>query len=96
MNTVRGSTCPTPGRGADQQEPDTESPEPDIDEINREFPDAEAFTCNGMYYAKLARIIVIAAAPTTTELREQVRDYFDRTGRADAGGGHPRVPGSRG
>lgn len=96
MNTARGSTCPTPSRGADRQESNTESPDQDIDEINREFPDAEAFTCNGMYYAKLTGIIVIAAAPTTTELREQVRDYFDRTGRADAGGEHPRVPGSNG
>jgi hypothetical protein len=94
MNTVRESTCPTPCRGAD--EPDSENHEPDIDEINREFPDAQAFTCNGMHYAKLAGIIVIAAAPTTGELREQVRDYFDRTGRADAGRGHPCVSGSRG
>lgn len=57
------------------------SSEPTIDEINRDFPDAEAFTCNGMCYAKLAGIIVIAAAPDTRELREQIRDYFDRTRR---------------
>jgi len=52
--------------------------EPTIDEVNREFPDAEAFTSNGMCYAKLAGIIIIAAAPTIRELREQIRDYFDR------------------
>jgi hypothetical protein len=52
--------------------------EPTIDEINREFPDAEAFTHNGMCYAKLTGIIVIAAAPSTRELREQIRDYFGR------------------
>lgn len=51
-------------------------PEPTIDELNREFPDAEAFTCNGMCCAKLAGIIVIAAAPSTRELREQIREYF--------------------
>jgi hypothetical protein len=57
------------------------SGEPAIDEINREFPGAEAFTHNGMCYAKLAGIIVIAAAPSTRELREQTRNYFgqDRT-----------------
>jgi hypothetical protein len=54
------------------------SHEPTIDEINSEFPDAEAFTHNGMCYAKLTGIIVIAAAPTTTDLREQMRDYFGR------------------
>ena len=54
------------------------SHEPTIDEINREFPDAEAFTHNGMCYAKLTGIIVIAAAPSTHELREQIRDYFGR------------------
>jgi hypothetical protein len=52
--------------------------EPAIDEINREFPDAEAFTSNGMYYAKLTGIIVIAAAPSAGELWEQLRDYFGR------------------
>jgi hypothetical protein len=59
------------------------SPDPAIEEINREFPDAEAFISNGMCYAKLAGIIVIAAAPGTGELREQIRDYFDRAGRND-------------
>ncbi len=59
------------------------NPEPTIDEINREFPDAEAFTCNGMCYAKLVGIIVIAAAPGPRELREQLRDYFDRAHRHD-------------
>ena len=53
------------------------SPEPTIDEINREFPDAEAFTHNGMCYAKLTGII-IAAAPSTGELREQICEYFGR------------------
>lgn len=57
------------------------SPEPTIDEINREFPDAEAFTHNGMCYAKLTGAIVIAAAPDARELREQLRDYFERTSR---------------
>ena len=57
--------------------------EPTIDEINREFPDTEAFTCNGMCYAKLTGIIVIAAAPGTRELREQLRDYFDRARQHD-------------
>jgi hypothetical protein len=52
--------------------------EPSIDEINQEFPDAQAFTRNGMCYAKLTGIIVIAAAPSTSELREQIRDYFSR------------------
>jgi len=54
------------------------SGEPTIDEINREFPDAEAFTHNGMCYAKLTGIIVIAAAPSTGELREQLHGYFSR------------------
>jgi len=54
------------------------SPEPTIDEINREFPDAEAFTRNGMCYAKLTGIIVVAAAPSAGELHEQIRDYFGR------------------
>jgi hypothetical protein len=58
------------------------SPEPTIDEINREFPDAEAFTHNGMCYAKLTGIIVIAAAPSTSELREQIREYFGQTAHA--------------
>jgi hypothetical protein len=52
--------------------------EPAIVDINREFPDAEAFTHNEMCYAKLGGIIVIAAAPSTSELREQMRDYFHR------------------
>jgi hypothetical protein len=59
------------------------NPEPAIDEVNREFPDAEAFTSNGMCYAKLAGIIIIAAAPSTGELRDQIRDYFDRERRRD-------------
>jgi hypothetical protein len=54
---------------------------PTIDEINREFPDAEAFTHNGMCYAKLTGIIVIAAAPDPGQLREQMQDYFQRAGR---------------
>jgi len=58
-------------------------PESAIDEINREFPEAEAFTRNGMCYARLAGIIVIAAAPGTGELREQMQDYFDRARRYD-------------
>jgi hypothetical protein len=66
-------------------------PEPGVDEINREFPDAEAFTSNGMYYARLTGILVIAAAPTASELREQLGDYFGRNGTADAGSGHPHV-----
>lgn len=57
------------------------SPEPTIDDINREFPDAEAFTYNGMCYAKLTGVIVIAAAPDTRELRDQIRDYFERARR---------------
>jgi hypothetical protein len=61
------------------------SPEPAIEQINREFPDAEAFTHNGMYYAKLAGIIVIAAAPSTGELREQLCDHFGRTAYAAPG-----------
>lgn len=61
------------------------NPEPTIDEINREFPDAEAFTSNGMCYAKRAGIIVIAAAPGTSELREQIRDYFEHARRSDRG-----------
>jgi hypothetical protein len=65
--------------------------EPGIDQINREFPDAEAFTCNGMYYARLTGIIVIAAAPTAFELREQLRDYFGRHGGPGAGTGQPRA-----
>jgi hypothetical protein len=58
------------------------SPEPTIDEINREFPDAEAFAHNGMCYAKLTGIIVIAAAPSISELREQLREYFGQTAEA--------------
>jgi hypothetical protein len=57
------------------------SPEPTIDEINREFPGAEAFTHNGMCYAKLTGSIVIAAAPDVRELRDQIRDYFERASR---------------
>jgi hypothetical protein len=59
------------------------SHEPTIEEINREFPGSEAFTHNGMCYAKLADIIVIAAAPSTGELREQIRDYFGRVRASD-------------
>jgi hypothetical protein len=59
--------------------------EPTIDEINCEFPDAEAFTSNGMCYAKLAGITIIAAAPSTGELRDQIHDYFDRTHRMTGG-----------
>jgi hypothetical protein len=59
------------------------SPEPTMDEINREFPGADAFTRNGMCYAKLTGVIVIAAAPDARELREQLRDYFERTSRRD-------------
>jgi hypothetical protein len=59
------------------------TPEPTLDEINREFSDAEAFASNGMCYAKLTGIIVIAAAPSTRELRDQIRDYFERTRRHD-------------
>jgi hypothetical protein len=61
------------------------TPEPTIDEINREFPDAEAFTSKGMCYARLAGIIIIAAAPSTGELRDQIRDYFDRAPRMMGG-----------
>jgi hypothetical protein len=53
------------------------SSEPTIDGINCEFPDVDAFTYNGMCYAKLSGI-VIAAALDTGELREQIRSYFDR------------------
>jgi hypothetical protein len=53
-----------------------------MEEINRELPDAEAFIRNGNCYAKLAGIIVIAAAPSTGELREQIREYFARAPRA--------------
>jgi hypothetical protein len=56
--------------------------EPTIDDINCEYPDVEAFTYNGMCYAKLSGIIVIAAAPDTSELREQIRGYFERTRQA--------------
>jgi hypothetical protein len=59
------------------------TPEPALDDINREFPDAEAFTYNGMCYARLTGIIVIAAAPSTAELREQIRDYFEHARRHD-------------
>jgi hypothetical protein len=68
------------------------SPEPAIDEIDRDFTGAEAFTSNGTYYAKLTGIIVIAAAPSTCELREQLHDYFGRT--AHAAPGDPRGSGS--
>jgi hypothetical protein len=60
--------------------------QPTIDEINREFPDVEAFTNNGMCYARLTGSIVIAAAPKTSELREQIRDYFHHALRHDSGG----------
>jgi hypothetical protein len=60
------------------------SPEPTLDEINREFPDAEAFTRNGMCYARLCGIIVIAAAPSTSELCEQMREYFTQTAQASS------------
>ena len=52
-----------------------------IDEINREFLDVEAFSYNGMYYAKLSDV-VIAAAPDAGELREQLCDYFARMNQA--------------
>jgi hypothetical protein len=48
-----------------------------IDEINRKFPDIEAFRYNGMYYAKLSDV-VIAAAPDSSDLREQICDYLTR------------------
>jgi hypothetical protein len=54
-------------------------PEPTIDEINREFPDVEAFRHNGMCYAKLVGIVIIAAAPSLRELRDQMREYFARS-----------------
>ena len=57
--------------------------EPTIDEVNREFPDAEAFISNGMCYARLAGIVIVAAAPSAGELREQMRDYFERERRHD-------------
>jgi hypothetical protein len=51
--------------------------QPSIESINREFPDALAFTAdNGSHYARAVGISVIAAAPTTAELREQLADYF--------------------
>ena len=57
------------------------SGEPAIEQINRKFPGSEAFTRNAMCCAKLAGTIVIAAAPSTCELREQIRGYSgqDRT-----------------
>jgi hypothetical protein len=64
------------------------STEPGLDDLNREFLDAEAFTCNDMYYARLAEMIVIAAAPTTGELRDQLRDYFGRQASPDAAREH--------
>ena len=48
-----------------------------VDEINGEFPDVEAFGYNGMYYAKLSGV-VIAADADTSELREQICDYYAR------------------
>jgi hypothetical protein len=54
---------------------------PTIDEIICEFPDVEAFTRNGMCYAKLSGT-VIAAAPDTSDLREQIRGYFHGTRQA--------------
>jgi hypothetical protein len=54
------------------------SSEPTVDDINTEFPDAEAFTSGGMCYARLVGIIVIAAAPTAGELREEMCEYFGR------------------
>jgi hypothetical protein len=57
------------------------SEQPTIDEINHEFPDAEAFKHNGMCYAKLTGILVIAAAPDPGQLREQMQDYFQRASR---------------
>jgi hypothetical protein len=58
--------------------------QPTLDEINREFPDALAFTAhNGTHYARAVGITVIAAAPTTAELRDQLADYFSRMQRSD-------------
>lgn len=57
------------------------SREPTIDEIRREFPDAEVSAANGMCYAKVSGMTVIAAAPDTQQLREQLQEYFDRTRR---------------
>jgi hypothetical protein len=82
LRVASGSTGPLPGQQAEGQREVT-SPEATIDEINREFPDAEVFARNGMCYAKLTGIIVIAAAPDTRELREQIRGYFERTCRRD-------------
>jgi hypothetical protein len=53
-----------------------------VDKISREFPDVEALGYNGMYYAKLSGV-VIAAAPSASELREQICDYFARMREAE-------------
>jgi hypothetical protein len=58
--------------------------QPSIESINREFPDALAFTAdNGSHYARAVGISIIAAAPTVAELREQLADYFSRMQRRD-------------
>lgn len=51
-------------------------PGPTLHELRTAFPKAEVFcTSNGMNYAK-ADGTVIAAAPSTTELGEQMQDFF--------------------
>jgi hypothetical protein len=58
--------------------------QPTIDDINREFPSVRAFTAdNGSHYARAVGVTVIAAAPTTAELRDQLADYFDRAQRRE-------------
>jgi hypothetical protein len=58
--------------------------QPSIADINDEFPGARAFTAdNGSHYARAVGIVVIAAAPTTAELRDQLADYFERLNRTE-------------
>jgi hypothetical protein len=59
--------------------------QPTLDQINGEFPDALVFTAdNGNFYARPIGISVIAAAPTTGELRDQrymgTRDLYQGAG----------------
>lgn len=50
--------------------------EPTLHELRVGFPKADVFCAsNGMNYAK-ANGTVIAAAPSTTELREQMQDFY--------------------
>jgi hypothetical protein len=51
--------------------------EPTVESICAEFP-VQILSHNGTHYAKFVGMTVIAVSPDTTELREQVQEFFTR------------------